>query len=124
VKSLTQPVTFDDANGRMLRVGALGLVAAAALWKFSPVHPPLVCPLRATTGIPCPFCGMTRAVVAAVHGDVLGSLRFNPGGVLVLALALYVIVRAGLPRNTVPRWLVVAVFGVLWIYNVGYNPTF
>ena len=31
-----------------------------------------------TTGIPCPFCGMTRACVAAAHGHVAQSLAFNP----------------------------------------------
>ena len=57
---------------------------------------------------------MTRAVVAAVHGDLLGSLAFNPGGVFVLALAVYVIVRARLPRARAPVWLVFGVLGALW----------
>ena len=76
-------------------VVAAGL-AGAAVWPLLPVHPPLVCPLRAATGIPCPLCGMTRACVAAAHGDLLRSLAFNPAGVLVILAAVTVLVRPGL----------------------------
>jgi hypothetical protein len=117
-------VEFTDVRGPALRYAGLGLLAVAALWRVSPVHPPLVCPLRETTGIPCPFCGMTRAVVAAVHGDVLGSLRFNPAGLLVLALVAFVIVRARLPLTRAPAWIVFGFLGALWIYNLALNPTF
>jgi hypothetical protein len=121
---MNNTVEFTQVRGRDLRIAALGLLGAAALWRVSPVHPPLVCPLRATTGVPCPFCGMTRAVVAAVHGDLLGSLRYNPGGVLVLALVAYVIVRARLPATRAPVWIVAGLLGALWLYNVALNPTF
>jgi hypothetical protein len=67
---------------------------------------------------------MTRSVVAAVHGDVLASLRFNPAGILVLALALLVIVRPRLPAVRAPVWIVVALGGLLWAYNVALNPSF
>jgi len=52
------------------------------------------------------------------------DLRFNPGGVFVLALAVYVIVRARLPRARAPVWLVFGVLGALWAYNILLNPTF
>ena len=101
------------------------MVAIAAAWPLSPVHPPIACPLRAVTGIPCPFCGMTRAVVAAVHGHVGASLAFNPGGILVLALAVFTIVRpAWLARVRAPIWMLLAIFGALWVWNIGFNPTF
>ena len=57
---------------------------------------------KTVTGIPCPFCGMTRAVVAGVHGDIVRSLAFNPGGLLVIALAIYVLIRARLPATAHP----------------------
>ena len=118
----TTIVGFRD---RDLRVATGALVAAAAVWPRLPVHPPLACPLRSLTGIPCPFCGMTRACVAAVHGHLGASLAFNPAGLLVLAIAAIALVRPVLLRRIVPPlWLVAAGLGALWIWNIGFNPTF
>ncbi len=47
-----------------------------------------VCPLRAITGIACPACGGTRAVVALARGDVAGALAWNPFVILALAALL------------------------------------
>ncbi len=108
-----------------VRAASAGLVAAAAVWPRLPAHPALVCPLRALTGIPCPLCGMTRACVAAAHGDLARSLAFNPAGVLVVAVALVLLVRPSLvTRIRPPTWSVFAVLGALWVWNIGFNPTF
>jgi hypothetical protein len=97
----------------------------AAVWNFLPVHPPLACPLKTLTGIPCPFCGMTRAVVAAVHGHIGTSLAFNPGGIVVLVIAVLAVVRpAVLTRLRAPAWALFATLGALWLWNIGFNPTF
>ena len=111
--------------GRELRAAGAGMVAVAAVWPVLPVHPPFACPLRAATGVPCPFCGMTRAVVALVHGHVAASLAFNPAGILVVLIAALAIARpTWLTRVQIPMWTVFASFGALWLWNVGFNPTF
>ncbi|HUI48917.1 MAG TPA: DUF2752 domain-containing protein [Acidimicrobiia bacterium] len=108
-----------------LRVGAAGMVGVAAVWPVLPAHPAVACPLRAATGIPCPFCGMTRAVVAAVHGHLGTSLAFNPGGIVVLLLAVVAIVRPDvLTRLRLPAWALGVLLGALWLWNIGFNPTF
>ena len=33
------------------------------------------CPILAATGIPCPGCGLTRATMQLLHGDVISSLQ-------------------------------------------------
>jgi Protein of unknown function (DUF2752) len=43
----------------------------------------LSCPLHATTGLWCPFCGGLRAVAALSRGDLAAAASFN---VVVLAL--------------------------------------
>ena len=109
---------------RDLRIAAGGMIAVAAVWPLMPVHPPFVCPLRTATGIPCPFCGMTRAVVAAVHGDILGSLQYNPLGIFIALLAIAVILRPQLLRIRPPIWLLAVGGALLWTYNIALNPTF
>jgi len=112
-------------NQRSLRVAAAGLVGVAAVWPLLPVHPGIVCPLRAATGIPCPLCGMTRACVAAVHGHLATSLSFNPAGILVVLAALVALVRPQLlTRLRVPTWSAAIALGALWLWNIGFNPTF
>ena len=41
-------------------------------------HPLETCAFHATTGLPCPGCGSTRAVLALLHGQPLTAFRFNP----------------------------------------------
>jgi len=37
-----------------------------------------LCPLASTFGIPCPGCGLTRATLALLRGDIHAALRFHP----------------------------------------------
>jgi hypothetical protein len=109
---------------RDLRLAAAAMLGAAAVWPMLPVHPPYACPLRSITGIPCPVCGMTRSVVAAVHGHFFTSLRDNPGGIVVVLIAIALVLGLRLERIHVPKWVVPAALGVLWIYNLTLNPLF
>jgi len=51
------------------------------------------CPLIMTTGIPCPFCGMTRAGIALLKGEFFLAFKLNPCiyGVLFLVIAFFVV---------------------------------
>ena len=116
---------LPGARAGEVRAVAAGMITVAAVYPALPVHPAIACPLRAATGIPCPFCGMTRAVVAAVHGHLETSLAFNPGGIVVLALAVVLLLRPQwLARFKVPLWSFAVMFGALWVWNIGFNPTF
>jgi hypothetical protein len=117
----TLPTTI---NAREARIGAAAMLGFAVVWPRLPVHPPIACPLRSITGIPCPLCGMTRAVVAATHGHLLESLRFNPAGILVVLLALALLAGRRLDRARVPAWIFVSLAALLWAWNMGFNPTF
>ncbi len=55
------------------------------------VHPPHgtgvpICWLDATTGVPCPGCGMTRSMSSAVRGMMIESWTYHPFGAPILLL--------------------------------------
>ena len=83
-----------------------GAVAALALANLHvPGRPATLCPFRAFTGLPCPFCGGTTAAVKLGHFDVLGALRANPvivlGAVVVATMPAILANRSSRP---VARW--------------------
>jgi hypothetical protein len=64
------------------------LVGGGALLQVVPAVGPL-CPLRRTTGVPCPLCGVTTGLNALARGDLMAALTANPlAPVLVLLVAL------------------------------------
>ncbi len=54
-----------------------------------------VCPFRIVTGIPCPSCGTTEAIVLAAKGQIAHALAVNPlvsvASVMVTLFPLWVI---------------------------------
>lgn len=57
---------------------------------------PAVCWLNQVTGVECPFCGMTRSWVAAMHGDLASSFGWHPGGPLLLAAGIVLLLGVGI----------------------------
>ncbi len=50
--------------------------------------PPL-CVFRLVTDVPCPTCGVTRSVVACVHGDLDEACAHHAFGLVVVFFALF-----------------------------------
>ena len=77
----------DRRLGALLVVGGCLPFAAGALAHRDGggLLPP--CPFRAATGLPCPFCGATRAFALAARGDG-GWLTYNAPWVVLAALAI------------------------------------
>jgi hypothetical protein len=107
-----------DVDLRPLRVAAVALVPVAFVVSWLPVVVVPRCPLRSLTGVPCPLCGSTRGVIAAVHGHLGHALALNPASLLVLAFAAILVLGWRLERVRIPVWCVVAVFAALWCYQL------
>jgi hypothetical protein len=91
---LTSFITESRNSFYWPRLIALALLAGSLLLPFLAfdlVTSPqalVLCPLRAVTGIPCPSCGLTRALAYLERGHMAQALKFHPFSPLLLVLAL------------------------------------
>ena len=93
---------------------------------------PILCLFRNLTGLPCPFCGSTRAVGNIVHGNFIEALYLNPLGYVFLLLLGTVIVNPtsvnALGALVAEKWwalkssrqIIVAIstISLLWLINM------
>ena len=70
---------------------ALSLIGLAPMARRAPALLP-ECPFRWLTGLPCPTCGTTRALLALLRFEPLEALTFNP----LATLAAFGLVAGGL----------------------------
>lgn len=97
---------------RGLRWGnAVVLVLGTAAFVFAPFP---TCPVRLTFGVPCPGCGGTRAILAALRGDFATSMQLHPLAAPLLVLivpSVLLVVRSvllGRPSEPLPTPLRIA----------------
>lgn len=96
-----------------------------------------VCFIKNTTGIPCPSCGTTRALLALMHGGLFESLYINPMGILagvaLLILPLWILLDVAMQRQSLLEWyikanqwlrlpvvatILVGIMAANWIWNI------
>ncbi len=92
----------------------------------------LVCPFRAITGLPCPFCGATRAFAFAARGDA-GFTSYNAvwvafAAVLILTGIVVLVARRSpvdaLTRTTRRSMALIAVLAATgWAYALAERAT-
>lgn len=115
-----------------LAVGLLTVLAGLLVSALAGM-PPLVCPLKAVTGLPCPTCGATRAGLALLAGRPLDAVRLNPlmavASVLGVGWAAYAATAVGMgPRRlrvvcserdlTLARWTSAMAVAACWTFLV------
>lgn len=62
-------------NNKILLIFLIILIIISALFAFSYF---IGCPIRLITGMPCPSCGMTRAYISLLNGDLPKAFYFHP----------------------------------------------
>jgi hypothetical protein len=92
--------------------------------------PWISCPFNTLTGLPCPICGISRASVLMLHGDIGGSFRMHPLGPVVVIGAVMSVVylpwaimgRKELEAGGIRRWIMWGLVGVVlvaWMISLG-----
>jgi len=75
-----------------LLFGRTGLLLGVILWTVAIAHPPhgldlSICWMKATTGLPCPGCGMMRSLSCTARGMFAEAWHYHPFGPIWLAVA-------------------------------------
>ena len=82
----------------------LTLVIPFVLWLQNSNHSldkeQSFCPLKATTGFPCPSCGITKSIVYFYDGNIIKSLSYHLFGPLLVGFCLFVIVILAIELKT------------------------
>ena len=78
----------------------LALGGASALLILSQLP---FCPMAGVLGVPCPGCGLTRATLAALHGDLRGAFRLHPLVFILTPLFFWSVAAAALSYVRGPR---------------------
>ena len=55
-------------------------------------HHLLACPFKKLTSLDCPGCGLQRSFVALLKGDIVGSFKFYPATLPILALGIFALI--------------------------------
>jgi hypothetical protein len=64
-----------------------------------------LCPFKIITGLPCPTCGLTRAVMAMTRLDFAAAFAFNPlGFAAAIGIGLYLLYAAIVLTARLPRF--------------------
>ncbi len=76
---------------RLLKALGVCLILTTAIWIFAaPVNG---CAVRFFTGIPCPSCGMTRAMLALLRLDFRAAFYYHPLVYPLLPLLSFIVIR-------------------------------
>lgn len=93
-----------DRKFGLILTGALGVHVGLGLLNF----PAWDCPFLRLTGAPCPGCGLTRACILLLRGEVQASIRFHAFAPVFVLLVGMLIVSTLLPRSVTEPFILKA----------------
>ncbi len=103
---------YGGRAGQLKRAGMVALFVLPILGLLLTSFP--LCPVAAVFGIPCPGCGLTRATLDILHGNLSAGLHMHPLVMLVgplyiggVGASLYEFIRGPVPGRTqgpIVRW--------------------
>lgn len=110
------PNKKESVKGLFACIKGLTIIAAIilALWSFSGTS----CIFRSIIGLPCPACGMTRATIGLMKGNVSWAFKMNPAVFLVPIVFLFLFLEKALNINISFKWWMACCIIIAVIYVV------
>ena len=99
-------------------INAIAAFAAIALLYAVFSVTGIGCPIKYTTGVSCPGCGMTRAWKHLLQLDFAGATKYHPLWFLPIPGALLLLFRDRLPKKFVRATLAVIVVAFFAVYAI------
>ena len=79
-------------------------LAAVVLYLLSPIK----CPIKYFFHFDCPTCGMTRAMLSLVKGDIAAYFDFNPAALPFVLVVLFALHKNLFPLSgRVKNWIII-----------------
>ena len=98
--------------GKVLILVLLGLsIIFLFIKKFGEVTGS-ICLIRGLTGVPCPSCGMSRAIIAVINGDIITAFKFHPLFWLPFVALLLIVLK----RRFFKQILIGAIILIMLVY--------
>ena len=72
----------------------------------------ITCPIKYTTKVPCPTCGMTRAMISLIHFDFKGYVEYNVMAFFMITAVLLLIHRNLFRKSKWINWYSMSVLVV------------
>ena len=94
-------------RGGFLAVAILALIIALDSYK---------CPIYAFTNIPCPTCGVSRALWSLLYLDIAMYIEYNAMAVFLLSAVVLMFFRSKIRRKTAVDIYVYSVLAVNTVY--------
>ncbi|MGI9166328.1 MAG: DUF2752 domain-containing protein [Pyrinomonadaceae bacterium] len=93
------PISSVLSDRKLTRV--LAGVAGFQIVLVSLNLPAWECPFLRVTGVPCPGCGLTRAIMLLLQGEIYASIRFHAFAPIFLICIVIVVLAALLPKSSI-----------------------
>lgn len=97
------------------------ILAAYALFVIVMGHFGITCLFKHFLGIECPGCGITRACLSLLHGDVKAAVAYNPMVFSAPLLILYFFTDGRLFGRKIDRWVIAFIltgFLITWLIKI------
>jgi uncharacterized protein DUF2752 len=102
IQPIISPI-LNDRAGSLILTGAVFTQIGMTYFYL----PGWQCPIYHATGIPCPGCGLSRAIILLLHGDWQASLHLHVfAPIVLLAISVFAIITvlpAHLRRQTIDK---------------------